>query len=213
MFIRYLASGLVVLSASTMASCGDGIVRSYVNDLFAGKKAATPHATKAYPILEQRYIKQFAGPRVACDACFGYHHTQWRTWADACGEPVVIEQPVAKPMNPVVEPAPAPKVMPKKSDAAPTAAKSETPMAVPTPVNPPIQPVPPKKEETNPSKSPSARSGINELPKLIKPEPANVVRVEVPQLPELVSPGESAPVLPPIPSVAIPTLIVPLNSK
>jgi hypothetical protein len=199
MTIRQLALGLcAAVSLAPAASAADKPLR----DLFAGSK--TPKAPHPYPLSDRHYIKQFAAPTIGCGSCFGYHATQWRSWAEACHEPQIVEpgpQRVEAPVEPV--PAVPPIEKPREKPPAPKQAK---PME-------PAKPAP-KKAEPKPNKK-------VELPTLI-PAPAPVIVMSpmpfsVPTKAEIVVP--SIPVAKPIPmlneapATVLPTIIVPLESK
>jgi hypothetical protein len=64
---------------------------------------------RIYPKSEACYIRQFCGPQLSPNACFGYFPTQWRTWDAACGTPVPAV-PVPGPTGDKREPAPMPAV-------------------------------------------------------------------------------------------------------
>jgi hypothetical protein len=68
--------------------------------------------TRIYPKSEACYIRQFCGPQLSPNACFGYFPTQWRTWDAACGIPVPAAPAAAAPAptGDKKEPAPTPAV-------------------------------------------------------------------------------------------------------
>lgn len=105
---RVALATLAVMAASSAPAVADEIPT-----LFGHKTKSVP--PKIYPVLENRYIKQFSGPTISpCGPCFGFHKTQWRSWADACNEP----QEAAPTRVTIVTPeeAPAPADADKKDD-------------------------------------------------------------------------------------------------
>jgi len=77
---------VAVATLAVMAVSSTPVIADEIPKLFGHKTKSVP--PKIYPVLENRYIKQFTGPTISpCGLCFGFHKTQWRSWADACGEP------------------------------------------------------------------------------------------------------------------------------
>ena len=160
-----------------------------------------PKAPRTYPLAESRYIKQFAGPTISCGACFGYYHTQWKPWAEACNEPGPVE--AGPPMYDVpVEPVPE-----LEKPAVPKVEKPKEPA-----------PVPMSKEKLPEPKPPERKKKVDSTPSIplpaLQPATTNAIQISIPAAPPLVLPqAKPIPVLPVEPMPAIPTIIVPLNSK
>lgn len=105
---RVALATLAVMAVSSTPAVADEIPT-----LFGHKTKSVP--PKIYPVLENRYIKQFTGPTISpCGPCFGFHKTQWRSWADACGEP--HEAAPTRVTSATPEEAPAPADADKKDD-------------------------------------------------------------------------------------------------
>lgn len=198
MNLRTLAVGTLALSwFAPGLVAGDKPLRH----LF-GPVAPAPKPAKPYPMAENRYIKQFAGPTLSCGACFGYYPTQWRPWGEACGEPQVIESvlPTDKPM------APAAPALEKPREQPPA------PMPSVPKLNVPEKPAPEKPAPEKPapvSPTDPGKTSVSPLPVIPSPLPATPPQLALPTIPTATAipelPVESAP--------AIPTIIVPLNSK
>ena len=104
---------VAVATLAVMAVSSTPAVANDVPSLFGHKPKTVP--PKIYPVLENRYIKQFSGPTISpCGPCFGFHKTQWRSWADACGEP--HEAAPTRVTSSTTEEAPAPTDADKKED-------------------------------------------------------------------------------------------------
>lgn len=171
-----------------------------------GVTPPAPKAPKAYPLAENRYIKQFAGPSISCGACFGFYHTQWRSWEEACNEPRPAESGPLKsevPVEPVVE---------VEKPVAPKVEKPKEPAPAPVPV--------PKTKEKLPEPKPAEKKKVEALPVIPVPLPAlqpaaiNAVQIAIPVAPPIVPPpAKPIPVLTNDPMPTLPTIIVPLNSK
>lgn len=102
---------LAVMAASSTPAVADEIPT-----LFGHKTKSVP--PRIYPVFENRYIKQFTAPTISpCGPCFGFHKTQWRSWADACGEPQ--EAAPTRVTSAAPEEAPAPVDADKKDDKKP----------------------------------------------------------------------------------------------
>ena len=105
---RVALATLALMAASSAPAVADEIPT-----LFGHKTKSVP--PRIYPVLENRYIKQFTGPTISqCGPCFGFHKTQWRSWADACGEPQ--EATPTRMVSVAPEEAPAPADADKKDD-------------------------------------------------------------------------------------------------
>ncbi len=104
---------VAVATLAVMAASSTPAVADEIPTLFGHKTKSVP--PKIYPVLENRYIKQFSGPTISpCGPCFGFHKTQWRSWADACGEP--HEAAPTRVTSSTPEEAPAPTDADKKDD-------------------------------------------------------------------------------------------------
>ncbi|HEY2785842.1 MAG TPA: hypothetical protein VGJ05_12810 [Fimbriiglobus sp.] len=148
--------------------------------LFGHPKDKEPKPTcdsKVYPRSDSHYIKQFCGPQICTNACFGYFPTQWRSWDAACGNPTPVAAKVA--VQPVFsQPEPIP-TKPKDEQSAPAPVPAEIPPAnvpntnssnaieppkvtvpaadpklVPTKPTVPAKPTPPKKKDQIPVSRP-----------------------------------------------------------
>lgn len=197
MFVSRLALGaLAAAYLAAPASAADKPLRT----LLGGSPAAAK-APKTYPLAESRYIKQFAGPSISCGACFGYYHTQWRTWGEACNEPQPVDPGPQKMIEPVE---PVPVTVPEiEKPAVPKSEKPKEPAPAPMPM--------PK--EKLPDPKPPEKKKVQAMPSIPAPLPAvqspasNPIQIAIPAAPQLV------PALPAIPTPSIPTIIVPLSSK
>lgn len=107
-FHRVAMATLAVIAVSSATS-----VANDVPSLFGHKPKTVP--PKLYPVLDNRYFKQFSGPTISpCGPCYGFHKTQWRSWADACGE--AQEAAPTRVTSSPPEEAPAPTDADKKED-------------------------------------------------------------------------------------------------
>ena len=128
---------------------------------------------RPYPQLETQYIKQFCGPHVSPDSCFGYFKPCVTSWGQACpnyrrDEPYAMNVALTPAMT--ATPAPTPTMMPPR----------ETPMPVPQ--------VPPPKSESAP------------LPKTGSLPPTSGLSSSLPPVAE---PNYGPPPLPTIPTVPV----------
>jgi hypothetical protein len=165
---RFLAAGVFALAAA---------------QAFADERCADK--PRIYPKFERRYINSFPKPHINCGACFGYYPTQWRSWAEACGQQEVEYSAAPQPDVKSAEPKPkAPEVAPQPKVPAPL----PVPLPDPKPVDP--KPVDPKKPD-EPGKT------------SLLPVPATTVSISIPE-PPVAKPAPPAPQTPIIP--LIPTL-------
>lgn len=192
--VRLAIGGIAAALLASPAVAGDKPVLSFLSN-----KVASPLSSKTYPISEHRYIKQFAGPTVSCGACFGYYHTQWRPWAEACNEPVPADLGPVKPGTPV-EPVPAL----EKAKEQPPVPKPTDKLPMPMPPVPPVE----KKKLNVAPPVPAQLASRQSVPAVVTPPLA------VPAVPE-VKPVVTVPIVtvPAVPVSNAPTIIVPLISK
>jgi hypothetical protein len=204
MTIRNLvAAGAIVLGAG-LASAGNHDITKQPPQTPNGHRVGHHGTYKPVePRFEHFYIKRYPQPQINCGACFGYYKPQWKSWAEACNEPVdVVTVPVtaadAKPTTPEMAPKPAtpevtPKPMvpvdPKPVDPKPADIKPAVPEIKPAvpeikPAVPEIRPADPKPSVPAPGKSTMAP--VNALPVSITiPVPAAVEAPSIPLIPPL----------------------------
>jgi hypothetical protein len=156
---RFLAAGVFALAT----------VNAFADDRCADRP-------RIYPKFENRYIKSFPKPHINCGACFGYYPTQWRSWAEACGQPEVEYS--AAPQQEVKPVAP-----PKAPEVAP---QPKVPVPLPVPLPDP-KPADPKKPD-EPGKT------------TLLPVPAMTVSISVPE-PARQAPPPQVPIIPLIPTL------------
>lgn len=82
--MRFVRSAAVAAVAVT-AGGATAQTPLFGGSLSHGKRGQVDN--KIYPLSENKYIKQFPGPRVSCGACFGFYKPSVRPWHEACGEP------------------------------------------------------------------------------------------------------------------------------
>jgi hypothetical protein len=147
---------------------------------------------KSYPIFEHKFIKGIPGPTVSCNggSCFGYHHTQWRSWAEACNEPQSVIVDAGSPAT----------TMPPATPMPPAANGNGngTPKAEPKKADPPKAEQPKKENTSIPLPAPQ---------KLPAPAAKPVTNFEI------VIPAPAVPANVVKPTGFAPTLIVPVPSK
>lgn len=177
---RILLGTVAATLLASIPAVADHPIRSYF-----GVAPSAPKPPKPYPILENRFIKQYSGPSVSCSACYGYHHTTWRPWAEACGEPIVVES------GPQMAP-PTPPQGAQPKDAAPKPMEK-----APVPMEPKPDPKPLEKKK------------VEAAPSFSIPVTPDRAQVSIPAIPEL----KPIATIKDEPKAIVPTIIVPLNSK
>src|SRR5262245_17656984 len=97
-FFALMTGAIAAGAAAATDPCPNGCVRSHLTGCQREKEPKPTCDSRIYPCSDAKYIRQFCGPQVCPNACFGYFPTQWRTWDAACGTPVA---PAAMPVPPV----------------------------------------------------------------------------------------------------------------
>jgi hypothetical protein len=110
------AAALAAGTAAASDPCPTGCDKCQRAGARRAKEPQPTCDTRIYPKSEACYIRQFCGPQINPNACFGYFPTQWRSWDAACGTPVAAvavpatsadkKDPMTIPAAPVVPPAP-----------------------------------------------------------------------------------------------------------
>ena len=171
------------LGVAAVVACAGGVVAQTPGCAACNGKTVAgavpntiPHCSKhdgltQYPLSEKRYIKQFCGPTICPNSCFGHFKTQWTAWPQACpGWPVEGVDPAnfgpnftryAPPPAEVAKPAA------KADDAAPK-------VEIPAPASKPL--------ELPPSKPAAPKSPLEVPPVPMPPTPAPG-GVKLPELP------------------------------
>jgi hypothetical protein len=178
------AAGLAGTASAQAPPCGPSC--GPAKSLF-GKKCPEQ---KMYPVFDSHYIKKFCGPTVNPGTCFGFYHTQWRPWHEACNEPVppnpgptVYPAPPA-PTEPATEPEAEKKDGEKKEPAAPAQPKEPAPQPAPA-----KDAAKPEKEKSAaapavlPPALPVSRPKTSEVPILVPPIPQVQVTAPVIEVP------------------------------
>ncbi len=129
---RALVAALACLLAPTAAfaqecdTCGPRVGNSYSG-------GHDRNCNRIYPRFESRYIRQFCGPHLSPDACFGYFKTQVTPWGQACPSYGGHTPPdAAAPGTPQAAVTP----------AAPASIPPAAPLAAPRPADAPVPTVP-----------------------------------------------------------------------
>src|SRR5262245_37842603 len=123
---RWAAAALVTAVAASVSSASDPCAGNCgAGHGLAGREKLKPTCdTRMYPKFDACYIRQFCGPQISPNACFGYYPTNWRSWDSACGTGygcvtgVAVPVPVAPPMDPQPMPGGAEKPSDKKFPTA-----------------------------------------------------------------------------------------------
>lgn len=179
-------AAVVVAAMTTGTATAQAPTCGPVKSLF-GKKCPEQ---KMYPVFDSHYIKKFCGPTVNPGTCFGFYHTQWRSWHEACCEPVPPNPgPVTSPAPPAAadsaaEPEAEKKDGEKKEPAAPTQPKESAPQPAPA-----KDAAKPEKEKSAaapavlPPALPVSRPKTSDIPILVPPIPQVQVTAPVIEVP------------------------------
>ncbi len=147
--------------------------------------------SKIFPLHDSKYSKQFCGPQICPNACFGYFPTAWRSWDAACGAPHVA--PAA-----VVPPAPVPAPAPAVVAPPPTPIKPADKNPLPVPMNLP-------EAEKPQAANPGSVLGIPiDPPKITEPAKPATPPTPTPKIPKHDQSPVSIPTLPESGLIAVP---------
>jgi len=202
MFQGLVAACLVCTTLPSMAwgqSCTSGCGPRIANSCLARPAGCGPHGMKQYPLSEWRYIKQFCGPHITPESCFGYYKPQITRWTEACPNyagPPDVDSPIYQPAARTAAPA-------RPTETSPTPAQPANPAEKPT-VTPPKVDLP----KVDPPKVELPKSQPLTPPKLEDKKP---VLPMIPRIDEV--PGKPPTGLPPVPATPVPSTPVPVLPK
>ncbi len=185
-----IASGVTATTASAQNCCGGvgGGCGPRSSNSAGGSNCGGILGMKAFPFSDERYIRQFCGPHVSADSCFGYFKPQITPWGAACplygdaradaAASGLYKYPssVGAPREPQQIPTGATPAVPAPPRTSDTPPKSDLPREMPKTGE--LLPPPKSVEPTTPPKPP----GVPIAPPVV---PSTAPGLNLPRIPEV----------------------------